>query len=71
MLGCYVATEQPVCAQRYVATELGNRFVVFPFSAINLGVFQRFLGEQVLSFRNVFGKRVLVKPLRIEISFVR
>ena len=56
---------------RYVATELCNRFVVFPFSAINLGVFQRFLGEQVLSFQNIFGKRVLVKPLRIEIYFVR
>ena len=56
---------------RYVATELCDRFVVFPFSAINLGVFQRFLEEQVLPFRNVFGKRVLVKPLRIEISFVQ
>ena len=56
---------------RYVVTELCNRFVVFPFSTIKLGGFQRFLGERVLPFGNVFGKRVLVKPLRIEISFVR
>ncbi|CAN7139385.1 unnamed protein product [Brassica rapa subsp. narinosa] len=72
VLGRYVATELSVYARslrsdravcvlgRYVATELCNRFVVFPFSAINVGVFQRFfLGEQVLSFRNVFGKRLL------------
>ncbi|KAG5384467.1 hypothetical protein IGI04_035937 [Brassica rapa subsp. trilocularis] len=74
VLGRYVATEQRVRARslrsdravcaclvatRYVATELGNRFVVFPFSAINLGVFQRFLGEVVLSFQNINGKRVL------------
>ncbi|KAG5393529.1 hypothetical protein IGI04_023492 [Brassica rapa subsp. trilocularis] len=83
VLGRYAATEQRVRARslrsdqavcvlgRYIATKPCNRFVVFPFSVINLGVFQRFLGEQVLSFRNVFGKRVLVKPLRIEISFVR
>ena len=55
---------------RYVTTELCNRFVAFSVSAINLWVFQWFLGEQVLPFRNIFGKLVLVKPLRIEISFV-
>ena len=83
MLGRYVATEQCVRARslrsdravcvlgRYVATELCNRFVALPFSAVNLGVFQWFLGKQVLPFRNIFEKRVLVKPLRIDISFVR
>ncbi|KAG5374049.1 hypothetical protein IGI04_042612 [Brassica rapa subsp. trilocularis] len=83
VLGRYVATEQHVRARslrsdravcvlgRYVATELCNRFVVFPFSAINVGVFQRFfLGEQVLSFRNVFGKRVLRQTVGTEICTV-
>ena len=70
MLGRYVATEQRVHAQslrsdravcvlgRYVATELCNRFVVFPFSAINVGVFQRFFWENKFYPSEMFSENV-------------
>ncbi|KAG5400741.1 hypothetical protein IGI04_015348 [Brassica rapa subsp. trilocularis] len=68
VLGRYVATEQRACSTeqrsdraacvlgRYVATE--PCFVVFPFPAINVGVFQRFFWENKFYPSEMFSENV-------------
>ncbi|KAG5384649.1 hypothetical protein IGI04_036119 [Brassica rapa subsp. trilocularis] len=73
VLGCYVATEPCACSVatdravcvlgRYVATKLFNRFVVFPFSAINVGVFQRFFWENKFYPSEIFSETCFGKTL--------
>ncbi|KAG5388260.1 hypothetical protein IGI04_029801 [Brassica rapa subsp. trilocularis] len=80
VLGRYVATEpsteqrvrarslrsdRAVCVLGlYVATELCNRFVVFPFSAINVGVFQRFFWENKFYPSEMFSENVFWEESR-------
>ncbi|KAG5384247.1 hypothetical protein IGI04_035717 [Brassica rapa subsp. trilocularis] len=73
VLGRYVATEQHRPSRVRARSLPSDRAVCVlgRYVATEQCACSWFLGEQVLSFQNVFGKRVLVKPLCIDISFVR